>query len=108
MTGRTVAGARGPGDTLDQLHFPLDLDIDDDGSLYIADRDNHRIVRWKLNATEVQIIAGGKGPGGRSDQLNHPMAVRIDRINRSLIISDQGNQRVMRWLDEERRDNGSV
>ena len=106
VTGRTVAGDRGPGDALNQLHFPLGLDVDDDGSLYIADRDNHRIVRWKSNATQVEIVAGGKGSGGQTDQLNQPMAVLIDRISRSLIVSDQGNRRVMRWPLDQRRANG--
>ena len=44
---RTVAGGRGRGAAANQLHFAFSLDIDDHGSLFVADMDDHRIVRWK-------------------------------------------------------------
>ena len=58
--GRTVAGGHGQGDSLYQINEPYGMDIDDDGTLLIADMNNHRIVRWKTNAKSGEIIAGGK------------------------------------------------
>lgn len=97
----TVAGGQSKGYGLHQLSFPFAIDIDDDGTLYIADYSNHRIVAWKAGATAGQVIAGGNGKGNQIDQLNGPTAVLIDRKTRSLIISDQGNRRVMRWPLQE-------
>ena len=104
--GRTVAGGHGQGDALNQLNYPYDLDIDDDGSVFIADMNNHRIVRWKPDATQCEIVAGGRGRGYRTYQLNQTVAVLLDRVNDCLIISDAGNQRVMRWSLQKNKQNG--
>lgn len=49
-----------------------------------------------------------KGGGNRPDQLYEPIAVLIDRINRSLIIVDYRNRRVVRWpFDGHRRSEGN-
>ena len=100
-----MAGDFGCGDDPNQLHFPFGLDIDDDGSLLIADKCNHRIVRWKPNGRGGEIIAGGKGSGSRANQLNGPVAVLIDQVSRSLIVSEEGNRRIMRWPLDQRRAN---
>ena len=71
--------------------------IDDDQTIYIADYGNHRIVEWKNNSNNSQIVAGGNGPGKRNDQLSCLTKVVIDQQNDSLIICDRGNRRVMRW-----------
>lgn len=94
--GQTVAGGQRGGDVLNQLSCPYGLDIYDDDSLIIADVHNHRIMRWKISTMNGQIIAGGKGQGDRLDQFDRPAAVMVDRINNCLIISDEGNRRVMR------------
>jgi sugar lactone lactonase YvrE len=78
--------------------------IDDDQTIYVADTWNHRIVEWKRNAINGQIVAGGNDQGNRNDQLNQPIKVIIDKENDSLIICDYGNRRVVRW---PRRNGGS-
>ncbi|CAF1008605.1 unnamed protein product [Adineta steineri] len=69
-------------------------------NVFIADYFNHRIVEWKYNAKEGQIIAGGNGKGNRIDQLNHPTDVVVDQQNNSIIIADRGNRRVVQWLNQ--------
>ena len=81
---------------MNQLHRPSSLDIVDDGTLFITDWGNDRIVRWKLNAREGEIIAGGKGRENGTDPLNDPAAVLIDGKNDCLIVSEEGNRRVIR------------
>ncbi len=71
--------------------------IDDDQTIYIADTFNHRIVEWKSDANNGQIVAGGNGQGNRNDQLNYPTKVIVDKENDSLIICDCKNRRVVRW-----------
>lgn len=61
MEGRTVAGDHGQGDALNQLHNPFGLNIDDDGTLLIADMGNGRIARWTPNTSQGEVVAGGKG-----------------------------------------------
>ncbi len=71
--------------------------IDDDQTIYVADYGNDRIVEWKSDANNGQILAGGNGKGNRNDQLNRPTKVIVDKENDSLIICDPGNGRVVRW-----------
>ena len=103
--GRIVAGGHGQGEAAYQLQLPSGLDIHDDGTLFIADTENHRIVRWKPKATQGKIIVGDEGQGNRIDQLNGPVAVLIDRVNNCLIVSEEGNRRVMQWSLNPRSQN---
>ncbi|CAF5004789.1 unnamed protein product [Rotaria sp. Silwood1] len=50
------------------------------------------IVLWN-----GKLVAGGNGKGHEAHQLNHPLDVIIDKESDSLIISDYGNRRVVRW-----------
>ena len=106
--GRTVAGGDGQGGATNQLRFPLGLDIDDAGSLFVADTNNDRIVRWRPNARQGEIIAGGKGRGDRGDQLDSPSAVLIDRLKDCLIIRNAMNRRVIRWPLQKSAGTGEV
>ena len=90
-------GDHGKGNGLDQLNKPKGIDIDDDGSLYIADQDNHRIVRWISDAKNGEVVAGGNDRGDNIDQLYWPIDVVIDKKNNSIIICDAGNNRVVKW-----------
>ena len=70
QTGVTVAGGNGFGNAINQLDLPFGLDIDDDNqSIVIADWRNHRIVEWKMGASNGKVTAGGRGQGNRLDQL---------------------------------------
>lgn len=92
-----MAGGHGRGDALNQLYHPYGLNAEGDGTLYIADTSNNRIVRWKPNALEGEIIL---------DELNQPYAVLIDRINDCLIVSDSENKRLLRWsLENDLHNN---
>ncbi|CAF5083104.1 unnamed protein product, partial [Rotaria sp. Silwood1] len=71
--------------------------VDDDETIYVADCLNNRIVEWKSGATNGKVVAGGNGQGNGARQLNFPMDVIIDKESDSLIISDWGNKRVVRW-----------
>ncbi len=95
--GITVAGGNGNGNALNQLSNPWNVYVDDNQTIYVADKENHRIVEWKKDATTGQVVAGGNGQGNRNDQLNSPMNVIVDKQNDCLLISDYNNQRVVRW-----------
>ena len=109
QNGVTVAGGNGRGNALNQLNFPYGLDIDDDNqSIVIADWLNHRIVEWKMGASNGKVIVGGQGQGNRFDQLFGPINVLIDKETNSLFISDRGNRRVLRWSRRQETTQGEV
>ncbi|CAF5051050.1 unnamed protein product [Rotaria sp. Silwood1] len=97
QNGITVAGGNGSGSGTNQLSLPWGLYIDDDQSIYVADRDNHRIVERKSGATNGTVVAGGNGSGNGAHQLNYPYDVIINKESDSFIISDGRNKRVVRW-----------
>jgi plastocyanin/sugar lactone lactonase YvrE len=54
---KTVAGGNSSGGGLNQLNSPKDIHSDNSGNIYVADRDNGRIVKWAKNSVEgVEII----------------------------------------------------
>jgi sugar lactone lactonase YvrE len=100
----TVAGGNGRGNELNQLFTPRGVCVDpEDHTVYIPDYNNHRIMAWKPNESTGQVLAGGNGRGNGADQLCNPTDVILDRETDSLIISDFGNGRVVRWP----RQNGT-
>jgi hypothetical protein len=67
----TIAG----GNTQRYRSFQLSLSHsicidDDDGAIYIADCSDDRIVEWKPNAMEDQIVAGGHRKGNQFNCLS--------------------------------------
>ncbi|CAF1204700.1 unnamed protein product [Adineta steineri] len=99
----TVAGGNGKGQELNQLQCSLGIFIDKTKNIFIADFWNHRIVEWKCNAKQGQIIAGGNGKGNRMDQLNRPTDVIVDQRNHSIIIADSLNRRVIQWMNQNQQ-----
>jgi hypothetical protein len=84
------------------------MSIDVDQTIYIADRWNHRILKWKRGAKNGQILVGEFGYGNETNQLNQPSDVIIDKENNSLIICDADNRRIMRWSLENNTQNGEI
>ena len=57
--GKVIAGGQDEGNRLDQLYWPTDVLIDKEtNSLFIADRENGRVVRWsrRQETTQGEII----------------------------------------------------
>ena len=98
-----MAGGYGAGSGINQLSGPWGLYVDDDQTVYVADRGNHRIVEWKSGATSGRVVAGGNGHGNGAHQLYDPVDVIVDKETDSIIIADYVNRRVVRWP----RQNGT-
>ncbi|XZE55156.1 hypothetical protein SH139x_001154 [Planctomycetaceae bacterium SH139] len=78
------------------LNTPIGLDIDDNGSVYIADVFNHRI-RSVAASGVIDTFWGGSEQGYRRDGslLNFPLDILIRET--SLIVTDTGNGLVSRF-----------
>ncbi|CAF0891482.1 unnamed protein product [Didymodactylos carnosus] len=94
----TIAGSTNgaKGSSLNEMNSPQDLFVDNENNVYVADTNNHRIIKWKQNASVGEIVAGDNGPGKNSNQLNCPAAVFVDK-SENMYISDHRNNRVQRW-----------
>lgn len=51
-----MAGGNGQGTALNQLNVPRHIFIDDEHSVYVSDRDNHRVIKWSKTARECVVI----------------------------------------------------
>ena len=71
--------------------------MDDEGTLFVADMLNHRLVAWTSNAAAGELIIGKKGQGRGMDQLDQPVMVMIERKTDHLILTEEPNRRVTRW-----------
>ena len=91
-----VAGAADGVGTAARFHNPSGLAVDAGGTLYVADRDNHRI-RKITSAGAVTTVAGSTAgfadAVGTAAQFHTPMGVAV-RPDGSLLVADWGNARV--------------
>jgi sugar lactone lactonase YvrE len=94
--GILVAGGQNAGSGLAQLHRPNGIVVDQLGTVYVSDYDNHRIMRWSKGAAQGSIVAGGNGRGAQSNQFDNPTGLAFDRQG-NLYVLDYGNQRVQKF-----------
>lgn len=100
IAGNGKAGFGGDGGpaTAASLNGPTGVAVDNAGSLFIADRDNHRVR--KISNGVITTIAGdgigrfnGDGLPPLSTSLNHPSGLAFDNAG-NLYVADQFNERV--------------
>ena len=87
--GKVIAGGQGQGNRLDQLYYPTDVLIDKEtNNLFIADRDNRRVLRWsrRQETTQGEVIV---------DNI-YCTGLAIDH-QRYLYVSDWNNDEVRRY-----------
>jgi sugar lactone lactonase YvrE len=99
QTGLTVAGSANgiAGTHLAGLDTPVSVFIDDNYTLFIADRENHRIVKYYANATVGVLVVGNLTAGNSSSQLNQPKAVVVGDSG-AVIVADSSNFRIQHFL----------
>ena len=98
-TGLTIAGVSNVSGT-DNMHLntPFDLALDYKGTMFIADRNNHRIqkyVRGSINGTTVAGFGNGT-IGNLFYGLIQPVHVIVDD-EENLYITNYGNSRILHW-----------
>jgi DNA-binding beta-propeller fold protein YncE len=89
------------------LNGPKHLCIDKDGTVLIADTENHRIVRYNPKEGTLSAVAGTgkKGTGGVGGdplkaEFNQPHGVAVHPKSGDIYISDASNNRVVKIIRE--------
>ncbi|CAF1362744.1 unnamed protein product [Adineta steineri] len=103
--GMVVAGGNKQGNQLNQLNLPTFMFVDEEQSVYVSDRNNHRVMKWRKDAREGIVVAGGNGEGGNLNQLSLPHGVVVDDLGQ-IYVADWGNHRIMRWC--EGKEEGEI
>ena len=98
QNGITIAGGNSSGNNLNQLFYPLGLYVDIDETVYIADYNNNRIVRWEKNVKEGCIVVDRE-----NNQLSRPINVIYNRKNNCLIVTHFDNKQVLQWCCQNRK-----
>lgn len=70
--------------------------IHPDGTLYVADCQNHEVIRLERGTNRRTIAVGGNGSGHRANQLHAPTYLFVD-LDHTVYVSDTKNHRVMKW-----------
>ena len=94
------------------LFFPAGICSGDDQHVFIADKDNHRVLIWKKipfsDGWNADLSLGQPGMDDRDanrgdfenvqqDTLSFPTGVCYDVENDKVFVADQGNNRVLIW-----------
>ncbi len=105
VAGSVKAGTAGVGGPAlqAQMSGPKHVCVDKDGSVLIADTENHRVLRYVPGKEVVELVAGtGKkgtaGVGGEPKlaEFNQPHGVAVHPKTGELYISDASNGRVLK------------
>jgi sugar lactone lactonase YvrE len=94
--GIIVAGGQGQGDNLTQLSYPRGVIVDRFGNVYVADSNNHRVMRWPKESQIGSIVVGGNGEGKQSNQFHYCKGLSFDRQG-NLYVVDWDNNRVQKF-----------
>lgn len=96
-SGVIVAGSGLMGDALNRFAIGMRyLYVDTNGSIYVADANNHRVMRW-TNGSSTGVIVAGNGTNGTSfNQLGYPYGIWVDS-NFNVYAAEFNNHRVTKW-----------
>lgn len=84
-----VAGGTGVGAGLEQLHHPNDISLDVNGTIYVADYSNKRVVRWRMDSSDVgEIVAGGDEHASSPLALRYPRRIHVTKDDTLYILDD--------------------
>lgn len=113
--GQPNAASNAPGHGATTLNFPLGVAVNASGGLYVADRNNHRVLYYANdgNATADKVygqhgkldsyIANFDGQGGSglpsADSLSSPTYAALDKSG-GLYVADRDNHRVLYYAPD--------
>jgi len=99
--GITVAGQRNGAASASSSHlfYPTRVRANENGDIYVADTNNHRIQFWRSGDSFGTTLAGNSLgiAGSANNYLRNPYGITYDS-SKTLYISDSSNSRLMSYV----------
>ena len=98
----TVAGTKNVrGSTNSLLDSPEGIFVNSKNEIFVADYNNHRIVKWIEGENSGQVVAGGNGQSVYSNnnfdnKLSWPTDLSVDK-NENIYVIEFNSARVTKW-----------
>ncbi|CAF1154926.1 unnamed protein product [Adineta ricciae] len=98
-TLKRKSGSNGYDESRPQLKNSAGVGVSStDQWVYVGDQDNHRMVKWVVNATQGLIVFGVTGvTSSMSSLLNTLGDCALDPTEAFLYVADYGNHRIQRF-----------
>ena len=98
-SGTTVAGNSGSlGYGRSELYNPYGISVTANGTMFILDTSNYRVLRWQLGEPLGTVVVNGRGAGSTFDKIGVSYSFFVDN-QLNIYVSESGNDRVTRWAD---------
>ncbi len=94
-----ILGASGPGNGQGQFNAPHGLAVAPDGSLYVADSNNHRIQKFDSSGKfllEFGTFSGPNNPNPPQGTFNEPWGIAVGPDS-SVYVADTWNHRIQKF-----------
>ncbi len=91
-----LAGGQGAGSNATQLNNPIEVCIDNNQNVFVADTDNYRIQYFNRGSPVGRTIAGNGTSGSTNNLFGQIFGLGVDLAD-NVYISDYNNQRVTKW-----------
>jgi sugar lactone lactonase YvrE len=125
-TGAAASGVLGQtdfvtgtfGTTAEKIKDPVGLAVDSNGTLYVLELSNHRVLLFhnaaaKADGAAADMVIGqpdfvSGGPGLSARQFNFPnIGITLDTTGR-LLVADSGNHRVLRFSPDRTKPSLTI
>ena len=94
VAGYTSAGGTG----FSELSNPTAIYVDVNGTMYILDTNNYRVVKWVRGEPLGFSVVGNRGPGSTLDKFSTSYGMYVDK-EMNIYVSDYANHRVTKWFN---------
>lgn len=84
------------GNSLAELKSPTAIFVTPNGTMYIVDAGNFRILKWQSGQPMGFVVAGGCGSGLGLNQISTSFGIYVDNQS-NIYVSDTQNHRVVCW-----------
>jgi len=89
-----------PGEAINQFNFPFGIAVDLDGFVYVADTNNHRIVKF---TSDGAFLTEWGSQGSANGQFITSRGIAVD-LDGNVYVADSGNDRIQKFYDKDFRE----